>query len=208
MLIKTAYDRGYIDYEWFKGSPGNNLQSIKSEGYEFQHIIIRQDLVSKTFHIKADVIDNLGSAIHLPTVTITKELLEDFGVPFDRNSANMSLSGDNLLKKIIDIMGSLNYWSKAARQASKIYTPQAPLTPNSHYGTKIPYQKPQKSNPLILNDQDVEWLHRSNSREKTLREIEQEKEIAALKNTIEEMKAEMEDLKEEIQMLSAVNEEC
>lgn len=208
MLIKTAYDRGYIDYEWFKGSPGNNLQIINSEGYEFQTIIIRQDLVHKTFHIKADVIDNLGSAIHLQTVTITKELLEDFGVPFDKNSANMSLSGDNLLKKIIDIMGSLNYWSKAARQASKNYTPQAPLTPNSHYKTKIPYQKAQKTNPLILNDQDVEWLHKFNSREKTLREIQQEKEIAALKITIEEMKAEMEDLKEEIQMLSAVNEEC
>ena len=79
---------------------------------------------------------------------------------------------------------------------------------NSNYKTKILYQKPQKSNPLILNDQDVEWLHKFNSREKTMREIDQEKEIAALKNTIEEMKAEMEDLKEEIQMLSAVNEEC
>ena len=208
MLIKTAYDRGYVDYEWFKGSPDNSLESINSEGCEFQHIVIRQDLVSKTFHVKADVIDNLGSAIHLPTVTITKELLEDFGVPFDKNSANMSLSGDNLLKKIIDIMGSLNYWSKSARQANKIYTPQAPLTPNSHYGTKILKQKAQKTNPLILNDDDVEWLHKFNSREKTLREIDQEKEIAALKNTIEELKAEMEDLKEEIQMLSAVNEEC
>lgn len=208
MLIKTAYDRGYIDYEWFKGSPGNNLQSIKSEGYEFQHIIIRQDLVHKTFHIKADVIDNLGSAIHLQTVTITKEFLEDFGVSFDKKPENMSLSGEDLLKQMIDVMDKLNYWSDAARQASKIYTPQAPYTPNNNYKTKTPYQKAQKTNPLILNDQDVEWLHRSNSREKTLREIEQEKEIAALKNTIEEMKAEMEDLKEEIQMLSAVNEEC
>jgi len=82
------------------------------------------------------------------------------------------------------------------------------LTPNSNYKTKIPYQKAQKTNPLILNDQDVEWLHKFNSREKTLREIDQEKEIAVLKHTIEELKAEMEDLKEEIQMLSAVNEEC
>lgn len=208
MLIKTAYDRGYIDYEWFKGAPGNNLQSINSEGYEFQHIVIRQDLMSKTLHIKADVIDNLGSAIHLKTVTITKELLEDFGVPFDKNLANMSLPGENLLKKIIDIMGSLNYWSKAGRQASKIYTPKASFTPSSHYKTKTPYQKAQKTNPLILNDQDIEWLQKFNSREKTLREIDQEKEIAALKNTIEELKAEMEDLKEEIQMLTAVNEEC
>ncbi|MEO5366089.1 MAG: hypothetical protein H7831_06990 [Magnetococcus sp. WYHC-3] len=79
---------------------------------------------------------------------------------------------------------------------------------NSNYKTKIPYKKAQKTNPLILNDQDVEWLHKFNSREKTLREIQQEKEIATLKNTIEELKAEMEDLKQEIQMLSAVNEEC
>lgn len=208
MLIKTAYDRGYIDYEWFKGSLGNNLQSINSEGYEFQTIIIRQDLVYKNFHVKADVIDNLGSAIHLPTVTITKELLEDFDVSFDKNPANMSLSGEDLLKKMIDVMGMLNYWSKAARQASKIYTPQAPLTPNSHYGTKIPHQKTKKSNPLILNDQDIEWLHKFNSYEKTPKEIEQEKEIDALKSIIEDLKAEMEDLKEEIQMLTAVNEEC
>ena len=72
------------------------------------------------------------------------------------------------------------------------------------------YQKQQKQpkNPLILNDEDINWLHKLNSREKTLREIDQEKEINALKKTIEDLKSEMEDLKEEIELLNAIKEEC
>jgi hypothetical protein len=205
MLIKTAYDRGYIDFEWVKGSPGNKLQNIDSELYEFQHIILRQDLVSKLFHIRAEVIDTVSnSAINLPTVTVTKELLEDLGVVFNGNS----FQEDVFLKKIIDVMGTMNYWTNAAKTGTTPYNQNAPSTPYNHYTTKVPYKKSQKTNPLILNDQDVEWLNKFNSREKTLREIDQEKQISALQNIIEDLKIEIKDLKEEIKMLNGINQEC
>jgi hypothetical protein len=84
----------------------------------------------------------------------------------------------------------------------------APSTSYNHYTTKVPYKKSQKTNPLILNDQDIEWLNKFNSREKTLREIDQEKQIFALQNIIEELKIEIKDLKEEIKMLNGINQEC
>jgi len=177
MITKTNYTAGYIECEWMKNSPGNTVNSMGAEGYNFQHIHIKFDLATKILYIRAEVTDTVGSSISLGPLTVTKDLLEDFGVVFTGTAAQ----GDQFIAKIVDVMGILGYWRKATRQGNVSYT---------QYGR--------------IGSNDKTYFYHSNEEE-----VKNLKKQLEEKNTlIREMEEEMEDMKEEIKTLHALNQEC
>lgn len=118
MNVKTNYSAGYIECEWIKNSPGNTVNSMYAENYNFHYIHIKFDLMSKILYMRAEVTDTAGNRISLAPLVVTKELLEDFGVVFTGNASQ----GDQFIAKIVDVMGMLGYWSKATWQRNVSYT--------------------------------------------------------------------------------------
>lgn len=120
MVTKTNYTAGYIECEWMKNSRGNTVNIIYAEGYDFHYIHIKFDLATKILYIRAEVTDTAGcpiSPISLAPLTVTQQLLEDFGVVFTGTAAQ----GDQFIAKIVDVMGMLGYWRKATRQGNISY---------------------------------------------------------------------------------------
>ena len=177
MITKTNYAAGYIECEWMKTSPGNTVNSMGAEGYNFHYIHIKFDLATKILYMRAEVTDTVGSRISLAPLTVTKDLLEDFGVVFTGTAAQ----GDQFIAKIVDVMGTLGYWRKATRQGNVSYT---------QYGR--------------IGSNDKTYFYHSNEEE-----VKNLKKQLEEKNTlIREMEEEMEDMKEEIKTLHALNQEC
>ena len=180
MITKTNYTAGYIECEWIKNSPGNTVNSMGAEGYNFHYIHIKFDLATLILYIRAEVTDTAGSRISLAPLTVTKELLEDFGVVFTGNASQ----GDQFIAKIVDVMGMLGHWRKATRQGNVSY---------KEYG-RIGSSGPN----------DKTYFYNSNEEEvKNLKKQLEEKDsrISNLEEIIQE-------LKDDIETYKSMNQEC
>jgi len=161
MITKTNYAAGYIECEWMKNSSGNTVNNMIAEGYNFHYIHIKFDLMSKILYIRAEVTDTVGSRISLAPLTITKDLLEDFGVVFTGTTAQ----GDQFIAKIVDVMGTLGYWRKATRQGNVSYKEYGRIGSND------------KNYFYHSNEEEVKNLKKQLEEKNTLiREMEEEME--------------------------------
>lgn len=171
MIVKNNYAAGYAEYEWIKNSPDNTVNSMGAEGYNFHYIHIKFDFMSRILYIRAEVTDTAGSRISLAPLTVTQEILEDFGVVFTKNA----YQGDQFIAKIVDVMGMLGHWRKATRQGSVSY---------EEYGR--------------IGSNGKTYFYHSNEEEvKNLKKQLEEKDsrISDLEDIIQELKDDIESLK-------------
>jgi len=170
----------YIKWSKLKAT---EVKSIVEDGLNFLEVYAEYTANSRMLHVQV-LIDGGAYTNTCFNNKFTSEFLYELGIDCGSKITN----AEKFIESLIKATSFMKYWSKPVKNMIK--------------------KKKYNGNNLVLDDKDIKWLHKFNSREKTMREIEQEKEIAALKTIIEELKNEMKDLKEEIQMLSAVNEEC
>lgn len=182
----TDTPTGYI-VRWSKLNAAE-VSTIIEDGVEFLEVCAEYTLYDRILNVKVLINGGQYTNIHVNN-SYTPEFLTDLGVPCE-DTKYIKANTERFILSLIKETSTIKSYSTPVKN--------------------LMYQKQQKQpkNPLILNDEDINWLHKFNSREKTLREIDQEKEINALKKTIEDLKSEMEDLKEEIELLNAIKEEC
>ena len=175
MITKNNYSAGYIEFEWTKNSSGNTINGMGAQGYNFRYIYIKLDLMYGTLFIRAEVTDTAGSSISLAPITVTKELLEDFGVLFTKNG----VQNDEFIAKIVDVMGTLGYWSKAKGQGNISYKQYA------HTGAN-----------------DKKMFYHSNEVENFKKQLEEkDSKISDLEEIIQE-------LKDDIETYKSMTQEC
>lgn len=174
--------------EWSKIT-AKQVPVIIEDGIEFLNVYAEYTAYNRVMHIKV-IINNGASANIKIGNSFTSELLNDFGINCE--NVNLASNSERFIECLIKITSHMKYWSKPAK--------------NLIYKQSNQYNK-YKNKDLTLDDLELgRPLHDENGSLKKLCN-DLKNEVNQKIERITELEQELADMKEEIEMLKAVNQE-
>lgn len=164
----------------------NSIQQIDLDDISFQDVTFVYDINRRTGYVCAVIKDKLSSQTYdIPTFMVSSEFLYDMGL----NCEDKTPKDDTFIKKLVLILDETGFWTSSStrKQMQKKYT-------------KTYNVKDLKYDPNMFYADS----HNSTEMESTSNLKNQIKQKDVL---IDELREQIQEMKEEIEMLKAVNQE-
>lgn len=187
----TDVVNGRYTINWSPNSHGtpyvNSVNQIDIGDLSFQDVTFVYDVNKRSCYICAVVKDKLSLQTYdIPTFMVSEAFLYDMGL----NCADKTPKDDKFIEKLILILDKTGFWtSYSTKQNMK-------KKPTKTYSIKDLEYDPQLMSAYMYDPMGVETGF------KLKNEIKQKDAL------IEELKEQIQEMKDEIEMLKAINQEC
>jgi len=171
----------------FKDSSGNKVHQINLGDLSFQDVTFVYDAFKYTAYISAVIKNKVSLETYdIPTFMVSEEFLYDMGL----NCADRTPKNDKFIEQLVLILDKTGFWtSTSTKQNMK-------KKPIKSYSVKDLEYDHHMVSTYMYDPMGVE----SNSKLKN--EIKQKDALIA------ELKEQIQEMKDEIEMLKAINQEC
>ena len=189
IVMYRSTHNGY-EVEWTENT--NTYSRIMYDGVRFHDVIAKFSNVTLTLKISAKVSPYSYGGKHpqhpsLLTFEITKELLEDFGVNI---LDSKTVKDESFIPNVIKVTSNMRFWHP--KMVNEIYTQNNTSTP---INTRYP--------KAYYNDQFFDTTKFG-----TIQDTDYKEQLKIKDELIEDLRMEIQDLKDEIEMLKALEQEC
>jgi hypothetical protein len=184
----TDVMNGRYTIHWSPSTYGNpyvnSIQQIDLGDISFQDVTFVYDINSRSAYVCVVVKDKLSLQTYdIPTFMISSEFLYDMGL----NCEDKTPKNDKFIEKLILILDKTGFWNSASTKQKMTKKPTKTYTiKNLEYDPNLFYEK----KPTQVDDSS-----------KLKNEIKQKDALIA------ELKEQIQEMKEDIEMLKAVNQE-
>lgn len=187
----TEHASGRYTINWSPHNYGNpyvsSIQQINLGDISFEDVTFVYDACKRICHVSAVIKKNQSLETYdIPTFAITSEFLYDMGL----NCEDKTPKDDKFIEKLVLILDKTGFWtSYSTKQNMK-------KKPTKTYSIKDLEYDPQLMSAYMYDPMGVETSF------KLKNEIKQKDAL------IEELKEQIQEMKDEIEMLKAINQEC
>jgi hypothetical protein len=187
-MYRSTYN-GY-EVEWTENT--STYSRIMYDGVQFHDVIAKFSNVTLTLKVSAKVTpySSVGKQQQHPvllTFEITKELLEDFGVNI---LDYKTVKDESFIPNVIKVTSNMGFWHP--KMVNAIHTQNTTSTP---INTRYP--------KAYYNDQFFDT-----TKFDTTQDTDYKEQLKIKDELIEDLRMEIQDLKDEIEMLKALGQEC